>query len=230
MKPNKKKRETLIKEFTKELKKPIPDLKNIEQKINETLKIKKNYKKPQIIIEETAILKMRELVKQSDVEIQWHGLVKREKNKYRIYDIIVFPQLNSGARTETDEEEFAEWFTRLMMNNEELVQDIKMHGHSHVNMQVFSSDIDDEYQKKIIQNLKEDAFYIFLILNKKDEIHPIIYDIEKNLCYTGNEIEIIVNENKEYKEWAKEEIKGKCKKKYYTSQKWKGAVNTYEFE
>ena len=173
---------------------------------------------------------MRELVKQSDVEIQWHGLVKREKNKYRIYDIIVFPQLNSGARTETDEEEFAEWFTRLMMNNEELVQDIKMHGHSHVNMQVFSSDIDDEYQKKIIQNLKEDAFYIFLILNKKDEIHPIIYDIEKNLCYTGNEIEIIVNENKEYKEWAKEEIKGKCKKKYYTSQKWKGAVNTYEFE
>ena len=176
----------------------------------------KNIKKPTLIIDPIAYLKMFALVEKSDVEISWHGLVKRskDKNTYYLYDIIIFPQINTATTTDTDETEYVEWITKMMES--ENFEDMRMHGHSHVNMAVFSSGIDDNYQNDLIKNIKPGDYYIFLILNKKHDIKPLIFDYNKNVMFEGKEVEIIIgNDKTNITNWATKAIKENCKTKEF---------------
>ena len=181
----------------------------------------KKLKKPTIFIRANAYLKMQELVMQSDVEISWHGLVKRdiEKNAYLIYDILVFPQVNSATSTNTDQTEYAKWVQEIMMDEDESkFDDMRMHGHSHVNMNVFSSGVDDEYQKNLITNIKDGDYYIFLILNKKHDICALLYDYNQQILFETKDlnIRVITDTNESISVWAANQIKNNCKKPPYT--------------
>ena len=177
----------------------------------------KKIKKPTIFIQAHAYLKMMELVMQSDVEISWHGLVKKDKkqNAYLIYDILVFPQINTASSTNTDQDEYAKWLQDIMMDEDESkFDDMRMHGHSHVNMSVFSSAIDDEYQRNLITNIKDGDYYIFLILNKRHDICALLYDYDKQILFETKDlnIRIISDKNESISGWAAKQIKENCKK------------------
>ena len=183
------------------------DIKDI---IKEYSALPKNIRKPTLQITSEAYMKMLELVNQSSVECSWHGLVSHESinNTYCIYDILVFPQRNSATSTTTDEKEFAEWQTGLIMDPEFPIENLRMHGHSHVNMNVFSSGVDDKYQKDLITKVDNGDYYIFLIMNKKMEICIFLYDFEQQVMFEKNDItfEIIDNRCKDIKAWAKEQL------------------------
>lgn len=174
----------------------------------------KNIMKPVINIPADIYTKMFELVKQSDVEISWHGLVHRdiENQIYTIYDLLVFPQINSPTATTTDEKDFAEWQTKLIMDKDFPIQDLRMHGHSHVNMNVFSSGIDDAYQKDLLTKVEEGDYYLFLILNKKHEICALLYDFVQQILFTTGDLDIIITDNnkEDITTWAKHQIKENC--------------------
>ena len=70
-----------------------------------------NIIKPTILIPADILQKMYALTELSETEISWHGLVKKDSktNTYLIYDILVFPQINSATSTETEDKEYTKW-------------------------------------------------------------------------------------------------------------------------
>ena len=182
---------------------------NIDDLKKEYTKLPENVNKPTLQITAEAYMKMLELVNQSAVECSWHGLVTRdtETNTYLIYDILVFPQRNSATATTTDEKEFAEWQTKLIMDPEFPIEDLRMHGHSHVLMNVFSSGVDDQYQKDLITKVEDGDYYIFLIMNKKMEMCIFIYDFEQQIMFETSDITVKINYgDTDIRRWAKEQL------------------------
>ena len=177
----------------------------------------KTIKKPTVYVMADTMAKMEALVKESPVEISWHGLVKRnkEENCYLIYDILLFPQINSASATQTDQDEYAAWLMDIM-NDEDISKfdDMRMHGHSHVNMSVFSSTVDDGYQTELLANIQDGDYYIFMILNKKRDICCLVYDYEQQILFETGDVTVktVGNDKKAITDWAKRQIEDFCKK------------------
>lgn len=182
---------------------------------------KDNIISPLLCITSDVYVTMLELIRQSPVEISWHGLVKRDKEKgiYVLYDILIFPQINSATTTTTDETEFAKWQMKLISDMNFPIEDLRMHGHSHVNMNVFSSGVDDKYQTDLISKVDDGDFYLFLIMNKKMEICALLYDFEQQILFDTKDIQIkILDKNNN-------DIINKCKK--WISDNCKTQVSRY---
>lgn len=179
--------------------------------------------KPVLYITSDAYVSMFEMVRQSPLEISWHGLVQKlSPSEYLIYDTLMFPQINSATATTTDETDFAEWQTNLIMDEEFPIEHLRMHGHSHVNMNVFSSGVDDQYQKDILTMVKDGDFYIFLILNKKMEMCVLLYDMAQHILFETADIEIeILSEvnSRDIRSDVAADIKELCTTKSYRSAK-----------
>lgn len=167
-----------------------------------------NRAKPTILVAPLAWIKMQMLVKTNDIEVQWHGLVKRnpETNTYYIYDILMYPQMNTGASTTTDETEYTQWLMQFIMQDDDTFEDIRMHGHSHVNMGVGPSSRDDAYRNQMCQNCTEDDYYIFMILNKKWKMSIALYDFAENVIYDTTDVQfnIALNSEQTAQAWAEE--------------------------
>lgn len=188
---------------------PLSDFK-IDDLVKEHSKIPDDIKKPIIQVPADVYIKMLELVNQSSVECSWHGLVNRNKetSTYLIYDVLVFPQRNSATSTTTDEKEFAEWQTKLILDPLFPIEDLRLHGHSHVNMNVFSSGVDDKYQKDLIAKVDDGDYYIFFIMNKKMELCMFLYDFDQQVMFDKNDINFqIINANgADLRAWAVDEL------------------------
>lgn len=185
--------------------------------------------KPTIKINIDTYTRMYELVKQSSIELQWHLLVKRdlETQTYTVYDLLLFPQTNTGTSTTSDQNEFAKWITELMMNPEFPFEDLRGHGHSHVNMNVYSSGIDDAYQRDLITKVEDGDFYIFLVLNKKMEMYALVYDFHQQVIFDNDDITIeIIDKEENIKEWCKEQIEKYCKTRIQNARPTKVTYNS----
>lgn len=165
-------------------------------KINFSLDIGKLEKPPEekkakVIFTPKAFLKMTSLVAEWTSEIAWHFLAKRDPDDpvgFILYDVIVYPQKVTGATVEMDEAEYNKW--QLGFSDEEF-NHIRGQGHSHVNMSVGPSTTDIDHQEKIVCQLNESSenpFYIFVIINKRHEIHFDVYDVENNIVYENNDV------------------------------------------
>ena len=143
---------------------------------------------PDIAIHMTllAYVKMSKLVATSDKEIAWHGHVTKEGNVMTINDIYVYPQVVTSATVDAHEEQYGGW---MISTFKEELNHIRMQGHSHVNMGVSPSSTDTTYYKDLLSQI--DDFYIFLIINKKGEVHTRVYDKINNVLYTEVPLNII---------------------------------------
>ena len=144
--------------------------------------------KPVVLFKEMAWLKIKTLVRMFDTEVAWHGTVNRvDETHFEITDIMVYPQTVTGATVNTDQAEYEMW---LMRQPDEVFNAIRFQAHSHVNMAVSPSATDETHQKKIVDQLGPDDFYIFMIINKRDEFHVRIYDMKTNLLYEPADVVI----------------------------------------
>ena len=141
-----------------------------------------------------AWLKMQVLIHKFDTEVGWHGTAERCDGGYVITDILLYPQEVSGTTVEMNMDEYPSWKDTL---SDEQFNTLRMHGHSHVNMGTTPSSVDIDHQRKILEQLEQDMFYIFLIWNKKDEKNVKIYDLAQNILYESGDVtvKIISSEN-----------------------------------
>lgn len=143
-----------------------------------------------------AYLKMTRLVQAFTTEVAWHGVAYRDGDKnYCIRDIIVYPQSVTGTTVNTDQEKYEEWMMGL---DDETFNNLRMQGHSHVNMATSPSGVDLDHQRRILDMLEGDMFYIFLIWNKKDERTVKIYDLKDNLLYENADINVLIDGLEDY--------------------------------
>lgn len=168
--------------------------------------------KPTLIINPLVKEKMNQLVSKSDKEVAWHGFVKRDDMTFTWYDIILYPQHVSGASVVPDDDEYAEWIDKQaeFANFEEM----RLHGHSHVNMACSPSGTDLEYRRNMVKQLRDDDFYIFLIINKKGSYTIEIYDKLNEIVFEEHDINIVVVDPRileEADKWSTQVIKNNVK-------------------
>lgn len=155
-------------------------------------------RKATVFFTEMAWMKMQTLIREFDKEVAWHGVAFRgeddTKDEYYITDILVYPQEVTGATVNTDQEKYEMW---LMMHDDDVFNNIRMQGHSHVNMGTSPSGVDTTHQEKILAQLEDDMFYIFMIWNKRGEKNIKIYDLAKNILFDGIDVSVKVQDDGE---------------------------------
>lgn len=162
---------------------------------------------PTVFVNPNAWLKMCALTA-STKEVGWHGYATKADDMYYIKDIVVFPQVVTGTTVEPDEKEYYEWLNEQWDNDPVAASEIRFHGHSHVKMNTTPSGVDNTYRKNLISNLKEDDFYIFLIMNQAGEYTIQIYDTQYMIIFDTNDIEFIIGTPSDAaiaQDWAKAE-------------------------
>lgn len=189
-------------EIRKDFEEALKNLKLSDGKINFTKTFGTIQRKAKLYFTEHAYIKMLSLVKEFDKEVAWHGIAKRsetEEDAYIISDILVYPQVVTGATVNTDQEEYQMW---LMKHDDEIFNNIRMQGHSHVNMSTTPSSVDTALYDQILDQLDDDMFYIFLIWNKKNDKTIKIYDMAKNVLFETSDITVsILSENESIEEF-----------------------------
>jgi hypothetical protein len=170
-------------EIRKDFEDALSSAKLSDGKINFTKTFGNVKRDATVYFTELAWLKMQTLIREFDKEVAWHGLAYRgddpEKDEYYIKDILVYPQEVAAATVNTDQEKYQMW---LMNHEDDVFNNIRMQGHSHVNMGVTPSSVDTSLYDRILEQLDDRMFYIFLIYNKRGEKTYKIYDLAKNVC------------------------------------------------
>ena len=160
------------------------------------------------------------LVTEFSDEVAWHGTVIRSgEHEFTIEDIFVYPQEVTGSTVNTDQAEYSNW---LYEQDDEVFSKLRMQGHSHVNMGVNPSGVDDNHRKQILDQLESDMFYIFQVWNKSLSVHTLIYDMERNILYEDKDVEVklLVEEGvDDFLDDAREKVQKRNSKKSKKSKK-----------
>lgn len=180
-----------LEEIRRDFDEALKGLKMFDGRINFTKTFGTVQRKATLYFTELAYLKMTMLVREFDKEVAWHGIAKRgddlSKDEYIISDILVYPQEVTGATVNTDQEKYQMW---LMNHDDEVFNNIRMQGHSHVNMGTTPSSVDTSLYERILEQLDDDMFYIFLIWNKRNEKTIKIYDLAKNVLFETSDVTV----------------------------------------
>ena len=146
-----------------------------------------------ILFKPTAWVKMHTLVKKSTKEIGWHCICEKIKETVVIKDILVYPQEVTSVTVSADEEKYGLWMHQLP---DEIFNNLRGHGHSHVNMGTSPSGTDLSFYQKILEQLGPTDYYIFFIVNKTGDINVIYYDMEQGLLYEKDDVivDVLVDE------------------------------------
>lgn len=201
-------------EIKKDFEQMLASGKFADGKVNFTRNLGNITRSAKVYFSEIAWLKMNALIREFDKEVAWHGVAYRgedpEKDEYIITDILVYPQEVTGVTVNTDQEEYQNW---LMGQEDDVFSNIRMQGHSHVNMGTTPSGPDLAHQEKILEQLDDTMFYIFLIYNKRGEKTVKIYDLSKNILFETSDVSVCVIESEFGMEKFIRESKGMVKTK-----------------
>lgn len=146
----------------------------------------------QVVIQPEVFVRMMKLVHHFTTEVGWHMEVRRDNaddSLFYVENIHIYPQIVTGIRVDTDQRDYENW---LMSLDDEVFHSLRGHGHSHVNMSVQPSAKDDEHRQSILEKCDGEDFYLFMILNKSQEVHVLLYDLKTNILYEHQDIELTV--------------------------------------
>lgn len=215
-------------------------------KINEKTKVEySEMSLPKIFISKKATNKMLIYIDECSKEVGWLGTVEQHKDIYLIDDVMLFEQEVSSVTTDIDEGDLSKFASNKMeeLGAEEgsnLLNSVKMWGHSHVNMGVTPSSTDDKSMEMFGESGHD--FFIRLIANKKGVMKIDLFDYERGIVFYNldfsevatqeeRELEkqiqelqekleqIAIKDIEELEVGIKEEIKAKVKEKTYTKKK-----------
>lgn len=180
---------TEIDALIKKIRNKLEKEKSTDGEINISEKTESVDERATVYFKPVAWTKMCQLIHGFDTEVGWHGIAKKlnGKHEYLIEDILIYPQEVSGVTVEMDEDDYDPWLVSLTENE---FNNLRMQGHSHVNMGVSPSGTDLDGNKKILSTLGDDMFYIFMIWNKKLERNIKIYDLEDNIFFENKDIDV----------------------------------------
>lgn len=174
---------------------------------------------PIIYVTPMALDKMAWYVQGCDKEIGWLGRVERlENNIFVIHDVYLFKQEVHATTCEINPEGLADFVTELFTNDTEnameIVNNLRLWGHSHVNMSVSPSG-QDETQ---VNTFKEaNPWFIRVIANKSGEMEFSIFDWEQGIKFKNVKwVEYRANQTA-LEETIKAEIASKVTTKSYAS-------------
>jgi hypothetical protein len=159
----------------------------------------KNLTEPSIYITADAYIKMRKLVNDTSTEIGWYGTVTKQPGLDEVYiidDIIVYPQRVTGVTCEQDDDKM---FNFEMSLTTDQVNHKRFQGHSHVNMGVTPSGVDEQFYRDLLTQVND--YFIITITNKREEYTTRFYDIANNIVYSGLPIKVLTENGSVLDAW-----------------------------
>ena len=210
-----------LEEVKRDFEESLAGLKIADGKINFTKSFASINSKATVYFTEKAWQKQQALIREFSTEVGWHGVAFRgedpDKNEYTITDILVYPQEVTGATVTTDQKKYQEW---LMSHDDEVFNNIRMQGHSHVNMSTSPSGVDNSLYERILDQMEGSMFYIFLIYNKRGEKTYKIYDLDKNILFETADVTVkILGDGFDMDQFIRD-AKGKVEEKKYTASQY----------
>lgn len=165
-----------------------------------TAKTSVNYDKsivPFVYIADNALNKMFLYVDECKDEIGWLGTAtyNAPTHSYTIEDVFLFKQDVHSTTTEITPEGLEQFATELLKqeNGIEIWNNIRVWGHSHVNMDISPSGQDDKQMREFGQNGQE--WFLRIIANKRGELSVDVYDYVRGLFFDNVPWEISANEH-----------------------------------
>lgn len=140
---------------------------------------------PHIEIHPDAITKMQIYVENVAKEVGWLGTAYRtDKNTILIRDVFLFDQEVHATTTEITPEGLTDFATELLLQPDgiDIWNNIKMWGHSHVNMAVGPSGQDDKQMETFAQGGHD--WFIRLIANKQGDMKLDLYNYQHGIIFT----------------------------------------------
>ena len=151
----------------------------------------KQLEEPKVYITAEAYVKLRKLVDDTTTEIGWYGTVTKMpgfESVFVIDDILVYPQTVTGATCVQDDDRVFEFELNLSTDQ---VNRKRFHGHSHVNMGVTPSGVDEQFYQDILTQV--DDYFIIMITNKSGAYYTRFYDMQNNILYTGIPVQVMLD-------------------------------------
>lgn len=186
------------------------DVKEIlEQYIEE-----KHLEEPKVYITTEAYVKLRKLVDDTTTEIGWYGTVTKMpglESVFVIDDIIVYPQVVTGATCVQDDDRVFEFELSLSTDQ---VNRKRFHGHSHVNMGVTPSGVDEQFYQDILTQV--DDYFIIMITNKSGNYYTRFYDMHNNILYTSIPVQVMLDDGIALEHWYDDATQDNLKEHTYT--------------
>jgi hypothetical protein len=188
---------------------------------------------PIIYIQPLALDKMALYVQGCDKEIGWLGRVERADNCFLIHDVYLFKQEVNATTCEISPEGLSDFAMDVLTNQGnagmDIVNNLRLWGHSHVNMAVSPSGQDDT---QILTFKEGNPWFIRVIANKSGEMEFSVYDFEQGIKFKNVKWMEYRATQAELEEVIKAEIAEKVTTKVYASAKntWSkdsGKVVTY---
>jgi len=175
----------------------------------------------QVRISPTAWMKIQTLVMGYDKEVGWFCTVERiAKFTYRIKDVLIYPQYSNGTYVEDgidnplagNEWEMRDWIDSLP---DDIFNERRGQGHSHVNMGVTPSGTDTSYWKTFAEtNARADInrYTVTMIINKKMDMMWWVFDADEKIEFKNSDIDVAIEveegvTNSEYFKASKELVK-----------------------
>lgn len=205
----------ILDQYTKEFYETLRSGKFPDGKVNFSKTLGTVDRKATVLFTELAWQKMQILIREFNDEVAWHGIATRceEKDTYLISDILVYPQEVTGTTVTTDQEKYQMW---LMEQEDDVFNNIRMQGHSHVNMATSPSSVDLNLYESILDQLSGDMFYIFMIWNKSGSKTVKIYDLRENILFETSDVTVSIKDVGDMSGFLKE-AKELVQRKTYTS-------------
>ena len=163
----------------------------------------------------------------SDGEIGWLAFVEKFDNVgFLITDCVLLKQEVHSATTEIDPTALLEFWDKTPPEKQ---SQIKLWGHSHVNMSPTPSGQDDSQMEYFKDG---NPWFIRLITNKKREYHIDIYDYEHGLKIHMDQADLLTYtpEASELRKKIEAEIKEKVTQKTYASSSSKEPTPTKKYD
>lgn len=139
---------------------------------------------PFIIISKIALAKMQLYIEGCSDEIGWLGTVtKNDENIFFINDVFLFEQDVHGTTTEITPDGLMKFAEELLQQPDglETWNNLKLWGHSHVNMAVFASSQDDKQMEAFSNG--SIPWFLRIIANKSGDITVDLYDYSQGITY-----------------------------------------------
>ena len=147
-------------------------------------------------------------------EIGWLGFVKKYPGTgYLITDVVLLKQEVHATTTEIDPQALLEFWGQTPVEQQ---ADIKLWGHSHVNMSPSPSGQDDSQMDYFKDG---NDWFIRLITNKKGDMNITIYDYANGIEIHDDTLFTYNPKRAELRTAIEAEIKEKVKEKTYTAPK-----------
>lgn len=152
---------------------------------------------PVIMFNPDALIKMQLFIENCTDEIGWLGTAYKEKDCIFVDDMYLFEQEVHSTTTEITPEGLADFAEALLKqeNGFEIWNNIKVWGHSHVNMGVSPSGQDNQQMEKFVEGGHD--WFIRIIANKKGDIKVDLYEYKLGITYINLPWDVAISKDEE---------------------------------